>query len=175
VTAALPDPACEDPALPDPATADRRFAGALLIDEVGRYLLQIRDNKPGILHPGAYGLFGGGVEPGESAGEAMARELEEEIGHVPDDLAPFRLVWMPVRQGEGRVERAALALFSGSIAAARVPLLAQAEGAGRALMPPHLLLLEARVALSARFGIALHAQAALALPPRCDRVERWKA
>jgi 8-oxo-dGTP pyrophosphatase MutT (NUDIX family) len=160
---------------PDPATADRRFAGALLIDEFGRYLLQIRDDRPGILHPGAFGLFGGGVEPGESAGEAMARELEEEIGHVPGDLAPFRLVWLPVRQGSGPMERAALALFSGSIAAARVPSLAQREGAGRALMPPHLLLLETRVALSARVGIALHAQAALALPPRSVSVERWDA
>lgn len=159
----------------DPATADRRFAGALLIDEVGRYLLQIRDDRPDILHPGAFGLFGGGIEPGESPGEAMARELEEEIGHVPGDLAPFRLVWMPVRQGQGPVERAALALFTGSIAAARVPGLAQREGAGRALMPPHLLLLEARVALSARIGITLHAQAALALPPRSLSVERWDA
>jgi len=159
----------------DPATADRRFAGALLTDETGRYLLQIRDDKPGILHPGAYGLFGGGIEPGETEAEAMARELEEEIGHVPGDLAPFRLVWMPVRLGDGPVERAALALFAGSIAAARVPGLAQREGAGRALMPPHLLLLEARVALSARIGIALHAQGALALPPRSMRMERWLA
>lgn len=162
-------------ATPDPATADRRFAGALLTDEAGRYLLQIRDDTPGILHPGAYGLFGGGIEPGESEAEAMARELEEEIGHVPDDLAPFRLVWMPVRLGDGPVARAALALFAGSIPASRVPGLDQREGAGRALMPPHLLLLEARVALSARLGIALHAQAALAVPPRSLRVERWPA
>lgn len=170
MTAAPPDPVP-----PDPATADRRFAGALLTDETGRYLLQIRDDKPGILHPGAFGLFGGGIEPGETEAEAMARELEEEIGHVPADLALFQLVWMPVRLGDGPVERAALALFSGGVAADLVPALAQREGAGRALMPPHLLLLEPRVALSARIGIALHAQVALALPPRSLSVERWPA
>jgi 8-oxo-dGTP pyrophosphatase MutT (NUDIX family) len=167
--------AAPDPATADPSTADRRFAGALLTDAAGRYLLQIRDDKPGILHPGAYGLFGGGIEPGEDAVEAMARELEEEIGHVPGDLTLFRLVWMPVRLGDGPVQRAALTLFSGSIAADLVPALDQREGAGRALMPPHLLLLEPRVALSARIGIALHAQAALALPPPGLGVERWPA
>ncbi len=161
--------------LPGAETAERRFSGALLTDEAGRYLLQIRDDKPGILHPGAFGLFGGGIEPGESAEEAMRRELEEEIGHVPRDLSPFRLVWLPVRQGEGPVQRAALALFVGTIAAAAVGALVQCEGAGRALIPPHLLLLETRVSLSARLGVALHAQAALALPPRTEVVEHWEA
>ncbi len=160
---------------PDLATADRRFAGVLMIDEWGRYLLQVRDDKPEILHPGAFGLFGGGIEDGEDAAEAMRRELVEEIGLVPDDLAPFRLVWLPVRQAGLALQRAALQLFTGSIAAAAVPGLDQREGAGRVLMPPHLLLLEPKVALSARIGIALHAQAALALPPLRLEVERWEA
>lgn len=155
--------------------AQRRFAGALLTDEWGRYLLQIRDDRPDILHPGAFGLFGGGIEHGEAAAEAMRRELEEEIGHVPAELALFRTLWVPVRYGDGEIERASLTLFSGGIEAARVPGLRQREGQGRALMPPHRLLLEPRVALSARLGIALHAQDALAAPPRKDRVERWQA
>lgn len=159
----------------DPSLAERRFAGALLTDEWGRYLLQIRDDKPEILHPGAFGLFGGGIEEGEAPEEAMRRELTEEIGLVPDDLAPFRLVWLPVRQLGLPLQRAALQLFAGTIAAASVPGLDQREGAGRALMPPHLLLLEQRVALSARIGIALHAQVALAHPPRLIEAERWDA
>ena len=36
------------------------FAAALITDQHGRYLLQLRDDKPRILHPGAWGLFGGG-------------------------------------------------------------------------------------------------------------------
>jgi 8-oxo-dGTP pyrophosphatase MutT (NUDIX family) len=62
------------------------FAAALLVDEQGRYLMQIRDDVPHILHPGALGLFGGALEAGEDAGAAVRRELDEEIGFVPRDL-----------------------------------------------------------------------------------------
>ena len=37
----------------------RETAGALLVDIEGRFLLQRRDNVPGILYPGHIGLFGG--------------------------------------------------------------------------------------------------------------------
>lgn len=53
------------------------------------YLMQLRDDKPGIFCPGQWGLFGGAQEPGEGPAEALARELGEELHlHVaPDDLA----------------------------------------------------------------------------------------
>jgi ADP-ribose pyrophosphatase YjhB (NUDIX family) len=152
-----------------------RFAGALLVDERGRYLLQRRDDRPDILHPGALGLFGGGLEAGESADEAIRRELAEEIGLVPGDLAPFRTVRLPVRRPGGSVMMAAIALFEGSVAADDVATLTQREGAGRVLMPPALLLLEDRVALSARIGIALHAQEALVPAAPTAEVLRWSA
>jgi 8-oxo-dGTP pyrophosphatase MutT (NUDIX family) len=53
---------------------------ALIVLEDGRYLLQHRDQIPGIFYPGHWGLFGGAVEPGESPGAALRRELSEELG-----------------------------------------------------------------------------------------------
>jgi len=53
------------------------------------YLMQLRDDVPGILYPGCWGLFGGHVEPGEHPDEAVRRELAEEIGYVPPQLTLF--------------------------------------------------------------------------------------
>lgn len=52
-----------------------------------QFLLQLRDNIPGILYPGHWGLFGGHLEPGETPGVAIKRELLEEIGYAPPVLS----------------------------------------------------------------------------------------
>src|ERR1700675_4537389 len=52
---------------------------ALLIHEDSRYIMQLRDSKPGIFYPGHWGCFGGAVEPGEVPVDALRRELREEI------------------------------------------------------------------------------------------------
>ena len=52
---------------------------AILIDDRGRYLLQLRDEAPQIWYPGHWGLFGGSVEPGENEVAALRRELYEEL------------------------------------------------------------------------------------------------
>ena len=59
----------------------RRFAGALLFDTDGDFLFQRRDDKPGILHPGRIGMFGGHQEPGESPLECVVREVHEELSY----------------------------------------------------------------------------------------------
>ena len=41
--------------------------------------MQLRDEKPSIVYPGNWGLFGGSIENGESVCEAASRELKEEI------------------------------------------------------------------------------------------------
>jgi 8-oxo-dGTP pyrophosphatase MutT (NUDIX family) len=53
---------------------------AIVVLDDARYLMQLRDERPGIFFPGHWGLFGGGVEPGESAEAALRRELLEELG-----------------------------------------------------------------------------------------------
>ena len=55
-------------------------AVAAVIVVEGRYLLQLRDAKRGIFFPAHWGCFGGGVDPGETAEQGLARELEEELG-----------------------------------------------------------------------------------------------
>ena len=67
-------------------SAPKEFACAIIVDTHGRFLLQRRDNKPEIRHPGMIGLFGGHREMGETSLECLVREVQEEIGrHVPPE------------------------------------------------------------------------------------------
>jgi len=52
---------------------------ALILVKGEGYLMQLRDSRPDIWYPGHWGLFGGGVEPGEDPVQALARELKEEL------------------------------------------------------------------------------------------------
>jgi len=62
---------------------------ALLVHEDGRYIMQLRDSKPGIFYPGHWGCFGGAVEPGEAPVDALRRELREEIEFEMPDASRF--------------------------------------------------------------------------------------
>jgi len=57
------------------------FTCAVLIDTFGRFLLQQRDNLPGIVHPGKIGLFGGHRECGETYLQCIVREVHEELSY----------------------------------------------------------------------------------------------
>lgn len=61
-----------------PLSVNDAAAAIIVVDQAG-YLLQLRDARPDIWYPGHWGLFGGGVDPGEQPLEALARELREEI------------------------------------------------------------------------------------------------
>jgi 8-oxo-dGTP pyrophosphatase MutT (NUDIX family) len=61
-------------------------AVALIVLDDGRYLLQLRDQKPRIFYPGHWGLFGGAMEPGETPKAALIRELREELGIIVSKL-----------------------------------------------------------------------------------------
>ncbi|HEY9743026.1 MAG TPA: NUDIX hydrolase [Coleofasciculaceae cyanobacterium] len=54
-----------------------------------RFLMQLRDNIPGIIYPGCWGFFGGHIDPGETPEEAVKRELLEEIGYAPPAVSEF--------------------------------------------------------------------------------------
>jgi 8-oxo-dGTP diphosphatase len=64
----------------------------------GEVLLFLRDDTERIPFPGCWDLLGGHVEPGETAEQAIARELDEEIEYKLEG-APrlFRMSSMPDR------------------------------------------------------------------------------
>lgn len=57
----------------------KRLAGALLYNVQGEVLLQHRDDKPNIAHPGLWSLFGGSIDEGETIEDALVREVWEEL------------------------------------------------------------------------------------------------
>ena len=67
----------------------RDAVAALLVHEDGRYVMQLRDNKPEIFYPGHWGCFGGAVEAGEAPMDALRRELREEIQFDMQDATRF--------------------------------------------------------------------------------------
>jgi 8-oxo-dGTP pyrophosphatase MutT (NUDIX family) len=58
----------------------REGAAAVVIATDGRFLLQLRDDKPGIVDPGKLSLFGGRREGNESFRDCIVREIHEELG-----------------------------------------------------------------------------------------------
>ncbi|OCR02143.1 NUDIX hydrolase [Oscillatoriales cyanobacterium USR001] len=55
----------------------------------GKFLLQLRDDIPGIPYPGQWAFFGGHIEVGETPEVAIKRELEEEISYHPSIVTKF--------------------------------------------------------------------------------------
>lgn len=49
-----------------------------------RFLLQLRDDEPGISYPNQWSFFGGEIELGETPWQALQRELEEELEWRPE-------------------------------------------------------------------------------------------
>jgi 8-oxo-dGTP diphosphatase len=61
------------------STYSRRSVGCIILTQQGELLLQQRDDNC-LRFPGCLATFGGGIEPGESPGQAVMRELKEELG-----------------------------------------------------------------------------------------------
>jgi 8-oxo-dGTP pyrophosphatase MutT (NUDIX family) len=76
-----------------PDTASFRDAAvAIIVLDDGRYLMQLRDDTPGIFYPDHWGLFGGALEPGENCEAALRRELKEELGYAPKSVTYFTTI-----------------------------------------------------------------------------------
>lgn len=79
------------PPLELPIKSLPEVAIAIIYNDQQQFLMQLRDNKPNILYPGVWGLFGGHLEPGESPEVGLVRELAEEINYVPVDIEFFAI------------------------------------------------------------------------------------
>ncbi|HQZ21383.1 MAG TPA: NUDIX domain-containing protein [Thermoflexales bacterium] len=79
----------------------RKVAIVLIEDEFGRVVLQLRDDKPGLIHANLYSFFGGAVEPGETPSVAALRELCEELS-IPARADKLAFLWrMTTHQPQG--------------------------------------------------------------------------
>jgi 8-oxo-dGTP pyrophosphatase MutT (NUDIX family) len=56
----------------------------------GKFILQLRDNKPHIENPNKWSLFGGKIEKGEEPAGAIRREIFEELFIFPPE---YRYLW----------------------------------------------------------------------------------
>jgi 8-oxo-dGTP pyrophosphatase MutT (NUDIX family) len=130
-------------------------AVALIMDEAGRYLMQLRDPTPTIFFPDHWGCFGGALEPGESDEAALRRELEEELGlGLPNEpltrFTNFTFDFSSI--GSGTIHRA---FFEVRVSASILPSLELREGREVRFFPgPELL--AARVEPYDRFAIWMH-------------------
>jgi 8-oxo-dGTP pyrophosphatase MutT (NUDIX family) len=107
--------------------------GAIIVTPDNRFLLQRRDHLPHIWYPGAWGLFGGGIDAGESELDALRRELQEEIGFALGEARLFtRFQFDFGFVGDGMIDRA---FFEVPIAPDAVTGLRLAEGLEMALIP----------------------------------------
>ncbi len=55
-----------------------------------KFLMQLRDNIPGIYYPGYWGFFGGHLDPGETPEVTIQRELIEEIAFAAPEINFYR-------------------------------------------------------------------------------------
>jgi 8-oxo-dGTP pyrophosphatase MutT (NUDIX family) len=101
-----------------------RVAGVVLHRD-GCVLLQHRDDRPDIVWPGAWAIFGGHLEGEESPEEGARREIEEELGLRLE--GPLPLIHHDIR---GNRER----FFYAAALAVELEELTLNEGQGMALL-----------------------------------------
>ena len=136
-----------------PLRLSHAVAAILVVDRAG-YLLQLRDNKPEIFFPGHWGLFGGAIDPGETAEAALARELDEELGLKGFAASRFAEITFDVASvGRGAISRV---YFEIALAAGDLAGLTLREGEAMRVFPFAEALTMPRLKPYDGFGLWLH-------------------
>jgi 8-oxo-dGTP pyrophosphatase MutT (NUDIX family) len=129
-------------------------AAALIVVEDGRYLMQLRDDIPGIFYPGHWGCFGGAVGHDEQPRDALKRELVEELEFEAGDCREFVSFGFDLRSlGQKNVFRNYYIVETSQAFVSRFRL---HEGAGMALFAASEIFNLANVAPYDSFAIWLH-------------------
>lgn len=81
----------------------REVVSALLTNERGEVLLQLRDDRPDLPYANHWTPFGGSVEPGEPPVNGIQRELEEELEFRTARLTLWNIHACPVRSIPGEL------------------------------------------------------------------------
>jgi 8-oxo-dGTP pyrophosphatase MutT (NUDIX family) len=140
-----------------PALA-RWCAAAVLPTPDGRYLMQLRDPKPEIFLPDHWGLFGGSVDPGESAEAALRRELAEELRFTARDVE--NLTEMTIDLPFARTRRDRMSFFVVPIAEDDVAGMVLGEGAEMRLFRVEEITILPRIAPWDLAAVLMHARRA---------------
>ncbi len=140
----------------EPPTPGNAVA-ALLVLEDGRYLMQLRDAKPGIFYPDHWGCFGGGVNESETPWAALRRELTEELGYsvrAASEFTRFDFDFRPL--GHASVSRI---YFVVPIPDSAIGRLVLGEGAAMSAVRGEELLTSYRLTPYDAFAIWMHLSA----------------
>jgi 8-oxo-dGTP pyrophosphatase MutT (NUDIX family) len=137
----------------------RWCAAAVLWTGDGRYLMQRRDDKPGLILRDHWAAFGGGVDPGESGEAAIRRELVEELELAAREVAPVTelTIGLPLAAGF-RWDR--MSFYAVPITPAEIEATVLHEGQEKRLFALAALLLEPKVAPWDLAAILIHARKA---------------
>jgi 8-oxo-dGTP pyrophosphatase MutT (NUDIX family) len=129
-------------------------AVAIIVLDDGRYLMQLRDDKPGIFYPDHWGLFGGGIDAGETAEAALRRELREELNYEPAALDYFTCIEFDFACLGGR--RCPRIVYEIPMPLAAVDRLSLGEGQSMKALEAEDILLDRRVVPYDSFAIWMH-------------------
>ena len=135
----------------------RWCAAALLVTGDGRYVMQRRDDKPGLLLPDHWACFGGTVDPGEDGAAAMRRELREELELEAREVTPFTEMTLRLPLPKGvRWDR--MSFFAVPVTEAEIAAMVVHEGQGKGVFTPEALAAELKVAPWDLCAVLTHAR-----------------
>jgi len=139
-------------------------AAALICTRDGRYLLQRRDAKPTIFYPDHWGCFGGALEKGESALDALRRELREELAIEMDPSGARFFAQFTFRLESPRIAALERAYFEVLIDPRSVRSMQLGEGAAMELIDGRHALNNLRLVPYDGFALWLHCHQAKLTP-----------
>lgn len=137
----------------------RWCAAAVLWTDDGRYLMQRRDDKPGLILRDHWAAFGGSVDPGESGEAAIRRELVEELEFTAREVAFVTelTISLPLATGR-RWDR--MSFYAVPITPADIDSMVLHEGQAKRLFAVGALLAEPNVAPWDLAAVLIHARGA---------------